>query len=140
MGGRQVIVLGGDLPGLALAETARRQGSSVTVLEATPVFGLHLGLPGRWRRVHDLRALGIALEGGAQLVAIDADCVTWRRGDEVIRTPADVVYAVSRMSAETALADELAASGADVRAIGDCHTPGLLEGAMQSALESRVAL
>ncbi len=138
--GQHVVVLGGDLPGLALAERAAREGRSVTVLEATTVFGLHLGLPGRWQRVFDLRARGITLEGEAELLAIDDDSVTWRRGDATCTTRADVVYVTSRIAGETALADELVASGVDARAVGDACAPDLLEGAMRSALETAVAL
>jgi 2,4-dienoyl-CoA reductase-like NADH-dependent reductase (Old Yellow Enzyme family) len=45
--GDDVVVLGGDLPGLGLAERAAADGARVTVLEPSDVFGLHLGLPGR---------------------------------------------------------------------------------------------
>src|SRR6476646_10472808 len=39
--GPDVVVLGGDLPGLGAAEEAGRRGAQVTVLEASDVFGLH---------------------------------------------------------------------------------------------------
>ncbi len=71
--GDDVVVLGGDLPGLGIAERAAADGARVTVLEPSDVFGLHLGLPGRWRRVHDLRADGIVLAGGAEVLEITAD-------------------------------------------------------------------
>ncbi len=54
--GADVVVHGGDLPGLGIAARAAADGARVTVLEPSDVFALHLGLPGRWRRVHDLRA------------------------------------------------------------------------------------
>ena len=50
-------------PGSASPSAPPPTGARVTVLEPSDVFGLHLGLPGRWRRVHDLRAHGIVLAG-----------------------------------------------------------------------------
>jgi 2,4-dienoyl-CoA reductase-like NADH-dependent reductase (Old Yellow Enzyme family)/thioredoxin reductase len=135
MRGRDVVVLGGDLPGLALAELASAQGARVTVLEETPVFGLHLGLPGRWRRVFDLRARGITLSGGVDVVEITPATVRTRDLDGEHTISADVVMATSAIVPGAALADELAAGGIPVRVVGDASSPGLLEGAMLDALE-----
>ena len=105
--GDDVVVLGGDLPGLGIAERAAADGARVTVLEPSDVFGLHLGLPGRWRRVHDLRAAGIVLAGGAEVSEITADAVRWRDLDGDHETPADAVFTTLDADPDTTLADEL---------------------------------
>jgi 2,4-dienoyl-CoA reductase (NADPH2) len=138
---RDVVVLGGDLPGLGIAERAHADGARVTVLEPSDVFGLHLGLPGRWRRVHDLRSDGIVLAGGADVVAITPDVVRWRDLDGDHATPAGAVFTTLAADPDTTLADDLRARGVDVPVIGDAAVgAGLLEHAMRTALETAVAL
>jgi len=139
--GDDVVVLGGDLPGLGIAERAAADGANVTVLEPSDVFGLHLGLPGRWRRVHDLRADGIVLAGGAEVLEITADSVRWRDLDGDHETPAAAVFATLDAEPDTALADALRARGVEVEVIGDAAVgAGLLEHAMRTGLETGVAL
>ena len=139
--GDDVVVLGGDLPGLGIAERARADGARVTVLEPSDVFGLHLGLPGRWRRVHDLRAAGIVLAGGAEVLEITADVVRWRDLDGDHETPAAAVFTTLDATPDTTLADDLLERGVDVTVVGDAAVgAGLLEHAMRTALETAVAL
>ncbi len=136
-----VVVLGGDLPGLGIAERAAADGARVTVLEPSEVFGLHLGLPGRWRRVHDLRADGICLAGGADVLEITPSAVRWRDLDGDHETPATAVFTTLDADADPSLADELRARGVDVTVIGDAAVgAGLLEHAMRTALETAVEL
>src|SRR5207248_2804209 len=52
--GRRVVVLGGGRAGCGLADLASRQGYEVTIVEPGPVLAWQIGLPGRWRLVHDL--------------------------------------------------------------------------------------
>ncbi|HEU5308319.1 MAG TPA: FAD-dependent oxidoreductase [Acidimicrobiia bacterium] len=139
--GDDVVVLGGDLPGLGIAERAAREGAQVTVLEPSDVFGLHLGLPGRWRRVHDLRASGIVLAGGADVAEITPREVRWHDLDGDHATRADAVFTTLDPQPDTALADDLRARGVDVTVVGDAGVgAGLLEHAMRTALETAVAL
>jgi 2,4-dienoyl-CoA reductase-like NADH-dependent reductase (Old Yellow Enzyme family)/NADPH-dependent 2,4-dienoyl-CoA reductase/sulfur reductase-like enzyme len=141
LGARDVVVLGGDLPGLGLAERAAHEGARVTVLEPSDVFALHLGLPGRWRRVHDLRAGGITLAGGTDVAEITPGSVRWRDLDGDHETPADIVFTTLAPAADTGLADDLRARGVEVNVAGDAGVgTGLLEHAMRTALETAVAL
>jgi 2,4-dienoyl-CoA reductase (NADPH2) len=139
--GSDVVVLGGDLPGLGIAERAAADGARVTVLEPSDVFGLHLGLPGRWRRVSDLRADGIVLAGGVDVVEITPDVVRWHDLDGDHETPATSVFTTLDADPDTALADDLRARGIAVTVVGDAAVgAGLLEHAMRTALETAVAL
>jgi len=56
-----VVLVGGDKPGLSLAGLLTARGHSVSVVEPSGVFGQALGLPGRFRLVHDLQAAGVEL-------------------------------------------------------------------------------
>jgi NADPH-dependent glutamate synthase beta subunit-like oxidoreductase len=116
--GRTVAIVGADVPGLGLAEMWARAGGRVTVHDDGSVAGLALGLPGRFRRVHDLQALGVRFELGqpVDLATIGADTVIDARA-----RPGD-----------GALARALRDSGARVHVIGDAHAVGYLEGALAS--------
>lgn len=139
--GDDVVVLGGDLPGLGIAERAAAEGARVTVLEPSEVFALHLGLPGRWRRVHDLRAAGLTLAGGAEVLEIAPDVVRWRDLDGDHETLATSVFVTSDVEPDTTLADELRARGVEVTVVGDAGVgAGLLEHAMRTALETAVLI
>ena len=136
-----VVVLGGDLPGLGVAEHAADQGARVTVLEATPVFGLHLGLPGRWQRVAELRRREITLAGDAEVIEITDAAVRWRDVEGDHETPAGAVFATATAIPDTTLADALTARGLEVTVVGDAIAgAGLLEHAMRTALEAAVVL
>ena len=136
----RVAVLGGDLPGIGVTETAHQQGAEVTLIESGPAFGFSLGLPGRWRVVHDLGQAGVNLVSGAEVVAITDEGVIWRTNGSEQTTLADLVVVTSELAADTSLADELRAADAEVHAVGDCAQPGFLEGAMRSAVELATTL
>lgn len=140
----RVVVLGGDVPGLALANTARAQGAHVSVLEETNVFATALGLPGRWRMVHDLGERGVTLMGTAEVVAITDEGVVYRHDGEEHTQAADLVLVTSVVSPDTTLATTLAGAlaseGVPVHAIGDGASVGYLEAAMRTAVETAVSL
>ncbi len=136
----RVAVLGGDLPGLGVAETASRQGADVTLIESGPVFGFTLGLPGRWRVVNELGQAGVGLVTGAEVVAVTGEGVVWQSNGAEQTSQADLVVVTSELAADTSLVDELRTAGADVHGVGDCAQPGYLEGAMRSAVELAVEL
>ena len=136
----RVAVLGGDLPGLGVAEAAHRQGAEVTLIESGPALGYSLGLPGRWRAVHDLGRAGVNLVTGAEVAAVVDEGVVWRADGAEQTTPADLVVVTSELAADTVLADELRSAGLVVHAVGDCARPGYLEGAMRAAVELAAAL
>ncbi len=58
---QQLVVEGGDKPGLSVADLLVRRGREVTLVEPSGVFGQAIGLPGRFRLVHDLEAAGAVL-------------------------------------------------------------------------------
>ena len=71
--GAKVLIDGGDKPGLSLADRLVRSGREVTIVEPSGVFGQAIGLPGRFRLVHDLRAAGVATETAVPAVPADAE-------------------------------------------------------------------
>jgi 2,4-dienoyl-CoA reductase (NADPH2) len=139
MVGHHVVVIGGGKAGLSIGDLCLRRGHEVTVVESSSVFGTELGLPGRFRLVHDLEAAGAHLVASATLGSIGSRSVHVRRTvedglvDEVVR--ADTVILASGEVPDTRLATALRSAGVPVRAVGDCRALGHLEGANVDALD-----
>ena len=121
--GSAVLIEGGGKDALSLADVLVRRGAAVTVVEPSGVFGPQLGLPGRFRLVHDLE------ERGARLVSTVPEAERY----------ATVITTTGR-TPRTALLHELAAAGIAARAVGDCAGVRFLEGAMADALAAAAAI
>jgi 2,4-dienoyl-CoA reductase (NADPH2) len=127
--GASVAVLGGGKAGLSLASLCRRRGREVTVIEPTHVFGVELGLPGRFRLVADAERDGITLLGRATVERIEPGAVVVTVDGVEQRIDADAVVVASHVTSEPALADALRAAGMHPHVAGDCHTVARIEGA-----------
>ena len=134
-----VAFLGGGKPALTLASLARTQGVDVTVIEPSGVFGVELGLPGRFRIVHDVEAAGATLLVGTWR-KLDSTGVVVDHGDATRSIPAATIIVTHGATPGSMLADALDATGVSVHRIGDCRTVGRVEGAMLDAAELAVAL
>src|SRR5262249_36605670 len=75
--GARVAILGGGRAGVGLAGVCAERGHRVSVLEPPSVFAAQMGLPGRWRVVHELREQGVELVGEARATAIRPGAVDW---------------------------------------------------------------
>jgi hypothetical protein len=116
--GATVAIIGADVPALGIAELCVRRGSRVVLYDESAVAGAALGLPGRFRRVHDLREMGVRFELGHPIdaTAIDAETVI----DTRVR-PAD-----------NALVRALEDAGQRAHVVGDAASVGYIEGALSS--------
>ena len=112
----------------------------MTVVETTGVFGIELGLPGRWRIVADLEAAGASLIGHATVESIDAGVVHLHRVGGPAGGRADTVIVAGRAQPEQSLAEQLQAGGVAVHTVGDCTGIGMLEGANLAAAELALSL
>jgi 2,4-dienoyl-CoA reductase (NADPH2) len=110
--GAGVVFLGGGKIGLSLAAVAAARGHQVTVVEPSGVFGVELGLPGRFRLVHDLREAGVALVSAPAFSGRDTVVVTTGSGPNPL------------------LGDALADAGIEATSIGNCAAVRHIEGAM----------
>jgi NADPH-dependent 2,4-dienoyl-CoA reductase/sulfur reductase-like enzyme len=145
--GHDVVVIGGGKPGLSLADLCLRRGHAVTVVEPTAVLGVELGLPGRFRLVHDLEAAGALLVASAEVVGIEPDGVRVRtpassdgEGGRVLA--ADTVIVAGGAVPGAPLAEALYAGGIDVpvSVVGDAHAVEGIEGATNAAASIAAAL
>jgi 2,4-dienoyl-CoA reductase (NADPH2) len=127
--GPHVVVIGGQKPGLSIATAMRERGRSVVVIEPSGVPAQSLGLPGRFRWIHDATVVGVTDSG----VQVECD-----GAEREVR--ADTIVVTDAVEVGAPLADELEAVGVKVHRIGDCASLGLIEGANRAALELALRL
>jgi 2,4-dienoyl-CoA reductase (NADPH2) len=132
-----VVFLGGGKIALTLAAHAIERGNRVTVVEPSGVFAPELGLPGRFRLVHDVEKAGAALVTG-QWTAINSDSVAVRIGTAVETISSDTVVIAHGPVAVAPLAAKLGAAGIETHLIGDCRAVNRIEGALLDAAELAV--
>lgn len=131
--GKDVVVVGGSLVGLELAEFLAERRKSVTVLERGAQAGLPMAIPRRWTAVRKATDHGVTIHRDAEVVEITASEVHYRVGDEMARVPADLVVVASYVEAGAPLADDLRARGLDVHVVGDAGEVDYIQGAIHSA-------
>ena len=143
--GSQVVILGGGLVGLELAEFLVERGRQVTVLEEGSKFGLEMAHPRRWRVLDDLRSSGVSLVSNAVVRTIDEKEVVYEIASgtsaaTVHRTPADSVLVATGLEADAETTRSLRATGVPIREIGDASGPGYLEGAIHDGFHAAFEL
>ena len=131
-----IVVIGGGLVGLELAEYLVERGRRITVLEPSQHLGAELSIVRRGRVLHQLREHGVTLESGVSVSGITEDAVVYEKGGETVSLPTRQV--IIAMGAETNhdLVESVRASvpgDTTVHAIGDCQEVGYIEGAIHSA-------
>jgi 2,4-dienoyl-CoA reductase-like NADH-dependent reductase (Old Yellow Enzyme family) len=131
--GTQVVVLGGGLVGLELAEFLAERGRTVTVLEPGPALGLAMAMPRRWTAVRRAAEHGVTLVRGAEVVEITECDVVYRVGDDVHRVAATDVVVADEVRPDESFADELRTAGFQVEVVGDAAEVGYIDGAIHSA-------
>jgi NADPH-dependent 2,4-dienoyl-CoA reductase/sulfur reductase-like enzyme len=133
--GKRVVVIGGGLVGLELAEFLAERGRLVTVLEEGPHMGLPMAMPRRWTAVNKATKHGVVLVRDAVVVSIDKVSVRYRNGDDEFEVRGDTVVVASQVEPDMSLADSLRDLGIRVQVVGDAMAVGYIEGAMHTAHE-----
>ena len=131
--GRRVVVIGGGLVGIELAEFLAERRRTVTVLEPGSAAGLPMAAPRRWTAIRKATAHEVNVVRKAVLVSITAADVEYELGGERRRVPADSVIVASEVHPGAPLADDLARRGIEVHVVGDAADIGYIEGAIRSA-------
>lgn len=128
--GQRVVIVGGGLVGLELAEFLIERGRQVTVLEASDKPGRELSIVRRWRVLDAVRTHG-SLHTGVAVRSIDKRQVLWSQtSGDIQSTPADSVVLAVGAEPDDTVAKALASVGVPVQVIGDSESLGYIEGAM----------
>lgn len=139
--GKRVVIIGGGLVGLELAEFLIERGREVTVLEPDVSLGRELSIVRRWRVLDNLRQHGVTMLTQVQIDHIDERAVHYRTADdEPLQIAADSVVLATGAGPNPGLAEDLASSGLPIHRLGDSHELGYIEGALRSATEVALAL
>jgi len=136
--GKQVVIIGGGLVGVELADFLAERGRNVTVLEHGPKLAVEMALPRRWRALYELRERNVGMLTGVQVHEITDQGVVYSQAEgEKQLASADSVIIASGATANAQLTERLAAVGPKIYTIGDCGGIGYIEGALMDA--ARVA-
>jgi 2,4-dienoyl-CoA reductase-like NADH-dependent reductase (Old Yellow Enzyme family)/NADPH-dependent 2,4-dienoyl-CoA reductase/sulfur reductase-like enzyme len=139
--GKRIVIIGGELVGLELAEFLMERGRTVTVVDEAKRFGTGLLLVRRMRLLEELKEHGVTLCPGAQDIRIDKDTVRFLDKEGALQAiAADHVIVAKGASANSTVADELRGAGFNVHAFGDCTGVSYIEGAMRGAADAVTAL
>jgi len=138
--GKVVVVIGGGLVGIELADFLSERGRAVTVVEEGPKMASEMAHPRRWRVLDDLRTAGVRMMNEAQVVAITETGVSCRTETSITSIAADNVIVATGLEADTRLADSLRAAGLRPVVIGDAGGVGYIEGAIADGFEAALAL
>jgi 2,4-dienoyl-CoA reductase-like NADH-dependent reductase (Old Yellow Enzyme family)/NADPH-dependent 2,4-dienoyl-CoA reductase/sulfur reductase-like enzyme len=134
--GERIVVLGGELVGLELAEFLAHRGRQVTVLEPATRPGAGLPIVRRWRVLAELKRCGVTILPNASEFRIGSQTVSYVNWRKQVRTLAcDHVIIAMGARGDVALANALRAAGLAVHEAGDCNGVGYIDGAMRSAAE-----
>ncbi|HVN42781.1 MAG TPA: FAD-dependent oxidoreductase [Steroidobacteraceae bacterium] len=134
--GQRIVIIGGELVGLELAEFLVERGRTVTVLEEASRLGYGLQLVRRMRVLAELPEHGATLCASVKDVRIEPGVVRFRNavGQEVA-VDVDHVIVAKGAGANPTTAEELRAAGLNVHAFGDCQGIGYIEGALRGAAD-----
>jgi NADPH-dependent 2,4-dienoyl-CoA reductase/sulfur reductase-like enzyme len=139
--GKRVVLIGGELVGLELAEFLSERGRTVAVIDDIKHLGRGLTLVRRMRLLPELREHGVALHAEARDIVITPEAVTFTdRAGESQRLPADDVILAKGARGDMTFADQLRTAGHRVRVIGDAGGVGYIEGAIRSAAQAAASI
>ena len=131
--GKRIVIIGGGLVGLEVAELLAERGREVSVLEPGRDFGAELSVVRRWRVLHGLRSHSVALINKATVSRIDAQGVHYEHAETSQRVHADNVIIAQGAVPSTSLQRQLEEKGLSVHNIGDSAEIAYIEGAIHSA-------
>ena len=134
--GKRVVMIGGGLVAIELAEFLAQRGRKVTILEEDRVLGKGLMLVRRWRNIADCLALGVEMLAESRLLRIDTDSLIYSNAHgQERRIAADQVIITSGAVANPSLAKALRTSGVELHEIGDCAGVSYIDGAVHAGFE-----
>jgi len=134
--GKRVVIIGGELVGLELAEFLHERGRDVAVIDTEEKFGRGLSVARRSVMLDEMPEAGIALHQGCREIHIDEKAVYFTSDTHVpSNVQADTVIIAKGAENNTSLYDELTAAGIETHMVGDCKGVGYIVGAVRDAAD-----
>jgi len=135
--GRRIVIVGGDLASIELAEFLAERGRRVAVLEPGEEIAPEVGLKRRTEHMDRLDRLGVPVNTGVAVQRITRAGVVLQSGDTV---GADSVILAGEVQADTRLYDALTGQVPELHAIGDCTGLGLIQKATEEGARAACSL
>ena len=137
---KNIIIIGGDLVGLELAEFLIERGRKVTVLEPSASLGSNLSIVRRSRVVHLLKENGATLLTNTTINEISKEGVLYEHDEEAHLAKADQVIIAMGANPNLELTNALKDKNIAVTPIGDCTSVGYIHGAIADARNAVLAI
>ena len=137
---KNIVVIGGDLVGLELAEFLVERGRTVKVLEPSGSLGPNLSIVRRSRVVHMLKEHKVDLLTNVTIKEIDGQEVIFDHEEAQKSLQADQVIIALGADANSELSDELNNLNIPLTSIGDCTSVGYIHGAIADARKAVIHL
>lgn len=135
--GKRVVIVGGGLVGLELAEFLVERGRDVSVLEPSESLGRELSIVRRWRVLDNLEQHNVALHKQVNVTSISSDCVHFQDAEgQGHQLAMDSVVLALGAGPDQSLSMRLAETGIPVDSMGDCNELGYIEGAIRAATDT----
>jgi 2,4-dienoyl-CoA reductase (NADPH2) len=141
--GRRVVIVGGDLVAVELAEFLAGRGRRVSILESGTALAREVGNKRKTEHMDRLDRLGVTVHVRADVERITDDAVVFTpAGGTARQLPADTVVVAGTPQPDTALFDALvtALPDAQVHAAGDCTGLGLIRKATEDGARAACAI
>ena len=134
--GDRVVIIGGELVGMELAEFMNERGRKVTLVGDEPQFGRGLSPARRGVMLDEMPLAGIELFPAASHIDIGEKAVRFTDKEGQAReAAADTVIIAKGAEPNTGLYDELAGAGIEAHMVGDCQGVGYIIGAVRNAAD-----
>ncbi len=133
--GHKVVIIGGQIQGLQLAEFLSQRGREVTIVDSEPESNLGRKLPGfvQPRLVNYVKAQGVKVEMGVLYHRITDEGIEVTTSYGITKTiEADSIVIAVPSSTNAAFADSLQGKVPEVYAVGDCNANGVIIDAIAS--------
>jgi 2,4-dienoyl-CoA reductase (NADPH2) len=131
--GKRVIIIGGDLQGLELAEFLVKRGRRVAIVESSDSLGTSMLPHLRFYLLSWLNKKGVKTFTGVKLEKINEKCLTiTTREGKSLSLEADNIITALPLLPDNSLINRLA-NTIPVYATGDCNKPGVIKSAVADA-------
>ncbi len=134
--GREVVIVGADLAAVELAEFLAHRGRRVHLLDRAGKIAPEVGKKRRNEHMDRLDRLRVTVNTAVDILRIERRAVVIAAAGGERAVTGDTIIVAGTPTADTRLADALAAEGLRVLPVGDCTGSGLIVKATRSAAEA----
>jgi len=133
--GQQVVIIGGQIQGVQLAEFLAMRERDVTIVDEGPEENLGLNLPGfvKPRVIINIQAHGVKILSGVKIHEVNSEGLRITTAYGIEKTlKSDSILLALPLAPDSRLSEELKGKIKEVYSIGDCNKPGVIVDAVEA--------